>query len=248
MPHALRTTLLLLASSLLLALVACGGESSDEVAPGEVQLASPDQLTAFRYDMTITMTASKDNESSLAPDLAMELSGAVITPDREQSTIKVDFGFFKIEAETIQIGSQSWTRESGGEWKEDSDGGGTLPLDVSPLDILGGNEFASLQSVISGLTGKAERMNGLDAVRYELTAEEFAKAFPEDAGSSNDDGLPTDDLEDMTVVIWIARESGIPTRLTIEGTSTDEEASGIVKLELNLTDLNSDSIKIEAPI
>jgi hypothetical protein len=196
----LRTVLLLVASSLLLAVGVCGGDSAsdgDAVAAGEVKLASADELTSFRYEMTVSVEASEDAPSSLAVDLSMERSGAVITPDREQSTVKVDFGFFKIDLETIRIGSQNWSREPGGEWAAESSGEEALPLDLSPLDILGGSEFSSLQAMISGLTGTVETINGVSAARYDMDGEQFARAFPDEAGSDAD--LPTDDLENMTI-------------------------------------------------
>lgn len=246
-------TLLLFAAPLLLAVVACGGDGGDAaegsaVAAGEVTLASPDQLTSFRYTLMIEVSGAEGDEAApLAIQLSMELSGTVITPDREQSTIKVDFGFFKIESETIRIGDQSWTRESGGEWEADSPGDDELSLEfaVGPLELLGGNEFSSLQELIAGLSGSTERVNGVDAVRYDLTAEQFAQAFPD---QGDGDGLATANLDDLTVSLWVARDSGIPVRLTMEGTTTGEEGGGRVKLELNLTDLNASSITIEPPI
>ena len=249
----LRLTLLLFTAPLLLAVMACGGDGGDAaegsaVAAGEVTLASPDQLTSFRYTLMIEVSGAEGDESApLAIQFSMELSGAVITPDREQSTTKVDFGFFKIESETIRIGDQSWTRESGGEWEEDSAAGDVLPLDfaASPIEILGGSEFSSLQQVIAGLSGTAERVNGVDAVRYDLTAEQFAQAFPD---QGDGDGLSTANLDDLTVSLWVARDSGIPVRLVLEGLTTGDDSGGSVKIELNLTDLNASSITIEPPI
>ncbi len=246
-------TLLLLASPLLLGVVACGGDDGDAaegsaVAVGEVTLASPDQLTSFRYTLMIEVSSGEGDEAaSLAVDLSMEFSGAVITPDREQSTIKVDFGFFKIEAETIRIGDQSWTRESGGEWEADSAGADVLPLEFAagPIEILGGSEFSSLQQVIAGLSGTTQRVNGVDAVRYDLTAEQFAQAFP---NQDDGDAFSTGDLDELTVSLWVARDSGIPVRLILEGVTTGDDSGGSVRLELNLTDLNSSSITIEPPI
>jgi hypothetical protein len=243
----LSTVLLLLTSSLLLAVVACGGDSDGDVVPaGEVKLASADELTSFRYDLTISIEVSEDATSPLAIDLSMELSGAVITPDREHTTVKVDFGFFAIDLETIRIGTQTWAREPAGQWAVESPGEEALPLDLSPLDITACSEFSSLQAVISGLAGTVETVNGVSAVRYDMNADQFASAFPDEAGSESD--LPTDDLENITISLWVARDSGIPIRLILEGTSTGDDAGSTVKLELNLTDLNSSSIKIEAPI
>ncbi len=254
-PHmlrTLRTAFLLLACWLLLAVVSCGGGDGAEVAAGEVELASADELTAFRYEMVMELSAGSGSGSGgggLSMDLnfTMEFAGAVIPPDREQSTIKADLGFVKIEMETIRVGDRSWTREPGGDWEDAAAAGGDmLPLDlsISPLDLLGGSEFTSLQVLFFSVSGATESVNGVSAVRYELTAEQFAQAFPsDDAG----DALPTGELEGMTVALWITRDSGIPVRLIIEGTTTEEDGGGSVRIELNLTDLNSSSIEIEPP-
>lgn len=252
MLRTLRTVLLLLASSLLLAVVACGGGDGDgeQVAAGEVKLASPDQLTSFRYEMVMEISGSSGSNGgglSLDIEFVIDLSGTVIAPDREQSTIKADLGFFKIEIETIRIGDQAWSREPDGEWEVASTGSDVLPLDlsISPLDILGGSDFSALQALLAGLSGSTESVNGVDAVRYDLTAEQFAQAFPDEGGGEED---LTGDLEDMTVALWVARDSGILVRLTLEGTTNGDDGAGTVKIELNLTDLNSSSITIEPPI
>lgn len=242
---------------------ACGGDDNDGDGGGggapERQVAaptleSPAALASYRYQMTIDLSGSAASGLDGAPaglsldlELSMELSGSVIAPDREQSKMTVDLGFLTLEVETIRIGDRVWTRESGGEWELQSTAdAGLLDLgfELSPTDFFGddvtGAGLDAMRAVLADLGGTQETVNGVEAVRYDLSADQFAQAFPDG------DGAPPD----ATTSIWIARDSGVPVRLvleaTIEGEDGDAGESGM-RLELNLTDLNSDDIRIEPP-
>ena len=268
----------LLSALLALAVVAgaCGDDDDEGVAAsaeGGAQtstpaakappptLAPPAALKSFRYEMTMELSGSAASGGSGLPsgvsidlDLKMEMSGAVISPDREQSTLKVDFGFLKLDVETIRIGDRVWTRQSGDEWQEETADLGELGLDfsVSPVDLLGADEtgggFETLRSVLGALDGENDRVNGIDAVRYELTSEQFTQAFPSGGLPGGlSEGAPDGALEEMLVQVWIARDSGIPVRLVIEASAGDGGDEGEMRLELNLSELNSSEIEIEPP-
>ena len=222
-------------------------------------LAAPAALKSFRYDMTMELSGSAASGGSGLPsgvslDLKIEMSGTVISPDREQSKLTADFGFLKLDMETIRIGDSVWTRMPGGEWQEETAGLGELGLDfsVSPVDLLGADEtgggFETLRSVLGGLGGANERVNGVDAVRYDLTSEQFTQAFPSGGLPGGlSEGAPEGTLDEMTVQLWIARDSGIPVRIVIEATAGEGADEGTVRLDLNLSDLNSSEIEIEPP-
>ncbi len=222
-------------------------------------LAAPAALKSFRYDMTMELSGSAASGGSGLPsgvslDLKIAMSGTVIPPDREQSKLTADFGFLKLDMETIRIGDRVWTRQSGGEWQEEAAGLGELGLDfsISPVDLLGADEtgggFETLRFVLGGLGGVNERVNGVDAVRYDLTSEQFTQAFPSGGLPSGlSEGAPEGTLEDMKVQLWIARDSGIPVRMVIEATAGEGADGGTMRLDLNLSDLNSSEIEIEPP-
>ena len=242
---------------------ACGGNDNDGDARGDgastqqaaaPTLESPAALASYRYDMTIDFSGSAGGAlegvpGGLSLDLkfSMELSGAVIAPDREQSKMIADLGFLTLEVETIRIGDRVWTRESGGDWEVQTTAEAGLldfGFDLSPTDFFGddviGAELDAMRAVFADLRGTQERVNGVEAVRYDLSAKEFAQAFPDG------DGAPPDG----TTSIWIARDSGVPVRLVLEATIEDEDGAGgesQMWLELNLTDLNADDIVIEPP-
>ena len=269
----------LLSALLALAVVAaaCGDDDDEGVADAEAgaptstaaaqapaqapppTLAPPAALKSFRYDMTMGLSGSAASGASGLPsavslDLKIEMSGTVISPDREQSKLTADFGFLKLDVETIRIGDRVWTRQSGGQWQKETAGLGELGLDfsVSPIDLLGADEtgggFETLRSVLGGLDGENERVNGVDAVRYDLTSEQFTQAFPSGGLPGGlSEGAPEGTLEDMKVQLWIARDSGIPVRIVIEATAGEGADEGTMRLDLNLSDLNSSEIEIEPP-
>ena len=229
-----------------------------EAAPAR-PLAPPAALKSFRYDMTMELSGSAASGASGLPsavslDLKIEMSGTVISPDREQSKLTADFGFLKLDVETIRIGDRVWTRQSGGQWQKETAGLGELGLDfsVSPIDLLGADEtggaFETLRSVLDGLDGENERVNGVDTVRSDLTSEQFTQAFPSGGLPGGlSEGAPEGTLEDMKVQLWIARDSGIPVRIVIEATAGEGADEGTMRLDLNLSDLNSSEIEIEPP-
>ncbi|MEE8337720.1 MAG: hypothetical protein V3R95_06645 [Dehalococcoidia bacterium] len=256
MTRSLKAPLLLAAAAVLLIAAACGGDGDAGPEP-----ASIEDLNAFRYEMVMELSGSAanfgDSDSgglSLNIDLefSIEMSGAVIRPDREQTMIKADFGFIKLEAETIRVGDRVWGRELGGDWEEQT-GSGTLDelgLAFNPLDILGDSTSAdglsALRAALAAFAGSDETVNGIASVRYELTSEQFSALFP-DTGDG-ESSLPTDDLDEVSISLWVARASGIPVRVLIEGSSAGDDGEGAVRLELNLSDFNSGSIEIEPPI
>ena len=238
-----------------LALACGGGDDAAQATPAP--LASPADMRSFRYEVVaeISGDGAADGGFSLNLNLSISASGAVIVPDRQQSRIVADLGFLKLDIESIQIGDRSWTREPGGDWSsEGSDAfgglGGLGDFDLSPTslfgDATGGEEMAALQALLATLDGRRETVNGVEAIGYTLDAEQFAESFGELAQG---DGLPgLNDEGDLAVEVWIAVASGFPVRLIIDGTSVEDGSEGEFRLELNITDINSDDIEIEPPV
>ena len=220
---------------------------------------SPADLTSYRYDITVEVSGEAvggqgaPSGLSLDLDLSMEISGAFIAPDREQTEVTADLGFIQVRLETIRIGSRSWMREPGGEWEEQAAIGDGLGLDfaISPIDLFGGDlgdGLGTLGAVVGNLDGTPETVNGVDALRYELTANEFARAFPDSEEFTDLAGVEAAGVAgDFTTTIWVARDSGIPVRLVLDGSSTVDGAESSIHVELNLRDVNSDDITIEPP-
>ena len=253
----LRTTSWLVAAVFTFGLfgVACSSSDSGGEATA-APLASPDDLESFRFELIAEITSDGGGGGG-APGLSVDLnasaeaSGAVIAPDRQQSTVKADLGFINLDIETISIGDRSWNRESGGEWSEAGAGNGLsdLGFDLSPADVLGSSDdadFQELRDFLAAKTGVRDDVNGVDAVRYDLTLEDLEAqiAANPDLGSAAD----LEGLEELTLAVWLERDSGIPVRFLLDAVGSQDGQSADIHMELNLTDLNSDSIEIEPPV
>ena len=234
-----------------LALACSGGDDAAQATPAP--LASPADMQSFRYEVVAELSGDGPAGGALSVnlDFSISASGAVIVPDRQQSRIQADLGFLKLDIESIQIGDRSWTREPGGDWSSDASAafGGLGDFDLSPTSLFGDEaddaDLQVLQGLLDTLDGKRETVNGVAAIGYTLDAEEFAESFGALAAGEGVPGL--DGQGEMRVEVWIAVASGFPVRLVLEGTSVEEGAEGDFRLELNITDINSDDIEIEPP-
>ncbi|MEZ4501059.1 MAG: hypothetical protein R3C39_00325 [Dehalococcoidia bacterium] len=242
----------LIVAMLGLGLVAVGCNSSSDEPPAP--LASPSDLESFRYDLNAKISGGGGDLGggsgvNLSIDFTVDASGAIVAPDRQQSTIKADLGFLSINLESISIGEDSWTREPGGEWTTASEGGfGDLGFDVSPTDVLPTEDdqtLSDLRDILADREWESEEVNGIDAVRYDITREDLV-AMVTETGTAQD----LADLEDMQEFdgsIWLERSTGIPVKLLVDASGTVDGEENTIHLELNLKDLNDDSIEIEPP-
>lgn len=256
----------LLAMLLAVALLgaACDGDDS-AAAPGEsvddaIVLAEPEQLEAYRFTLTAEMSGLGAGESggdtlagsglSLDLDLTLTAEGAYAAPDRLQSSISVDSGFLSFDVETIAIGDRAWTRFADEPWSEDATGGASeFGFDVSPASFFGSGDtfgdgaselIARIREGLTGIDSIADAVNGVQARRYNLSMKEFEAAFAE--ATDLTEGVPDGDGQ---VIIWLADQSGMPVRMTMDIQSADG-ASGL-SMQLDFFDFNSDDIKIEQP-
>jgi hypothetical protein len=224
---------------------ACGGDDG-EPAP----LADPSDLKSYRYTLVGEMSGEPSGTGGASDGFALDLdvtlnaSGSVVAPDREQSTLKADLGFIAIEVEQITIGDRSWTREPGGAWQEGGDSGFDLDVgSLSPASIFdeseNGEGITRLREVLKEREGVREDLDGVEAVRYDLTAD--------DLQALDDSGDLTSDIDELAGQLWLSRKEGYPLRLVMDGTGNDGETRVTVHMELNLTDINSSSIEVEAP-
>lgn len=217
------------------------------------------ELRSFRYDVTVRFTAAEGAAPSTGGltldlgDLSLSLEGAVIAPDREHSTISADLGFLQINIESITIGTESWTREPGGEWQTEAAASGLdglgLDLDFSPTALFGDtNDLDELATLLAAIDGRRDDVNGVEADRYDINAEQFAQ-FVTTFGELAEDGTVPELADgEFDFSIWIARDGGFPVRMLLSGSSSDPAAAGDFHVEINLYDLNSDDIEINAPI
>lgn len=193
--------------------------------------------------------AARPPAADAAPvSLSLQADGEFVAPDRSHSVTKMDLGFLAVNVETIEIGGKSWSRTPGGQWQPGlGAAGGMNGGNVDPKTLFGGQNGAQgddalkpLNAKLAQLKGVSERVNTIDAVRYELKANEFASLFDTASGLN---GMPTDG----TVQLWVSKKDGFPVRLVLKaGSATSPD--GQVEIQLEFSDLNSDKIQIQPPV
>lgn len=254
-------------------LTACGGDDDDtpaddgvaantpattatatEPAAPAVEILAESALDSYRYEVTIELSGIPLGGTILpqaSEDLTVEVSGAVVAPDRQQTRLRVDLGVQALDIETITIGDRLWSRNAGGEWQEA--GSPLLAIVAGELDLVSnpgrlfafdgseGPALADLQQRIDAGTLPRELVNGVDALRLDLTGGDFAGLF---AATSL---LPSDASETAEVTLWIAVDGGYPVRLLVEASGGDGDEEARVRIDVNLIDVNSGAISIEPP-
>lgn len=237
-------------------LAACGGGDSGRDAGGPLVLVSPDELESYRYETRLridpsALSSSDDPSVALVGAIKFDvtISGEVLNPDRSHTSVTADLGFVKSATETIEIGDSGWQREAGGAWEPAGKAAGPFGADLVPVfspadlfaSISGSDGLAALTSALAELDFEAESVNGLRARHYELDGASFAELFG-DAGTllpkEFNDAAPTID-------IWISEQFGVPVRFVVDISNAEGESG--MRIQMDIVDINSKSIEIEAP-
>jgi hypothetical protein len=252
-----RLPALLLAGTAMLGLLAaaCGGGDGDADAT-PAPIASPGDLQSFRFALTMEIggMGAPTGSPGVTTDTSfnVDASGSFVAPDRAQAAVSADLGFIQVDLETIGIGDQTWTREPGGEWTLGGGAADELGLgDLgNPADILAAEEdeeaFRELQTLLDRLEGERESVNGVNAMRYNLTQADLEELSQDPELASMFEGFEELGDTKLDMSMWFDIATGVPVKVEMSGTSTEEGVEGTVRLEFNLTDLNSD-IEIEPP-
>ena len=255
------------AGLLVVLALACGGDKKDGASAGDYD-ASPGgapavqfvdltesannlrELESFRFDFSMKMklgsvSGSGSSDDALGAAFAAALLGALgdikaegafVAPDQIET--KVSFGGEEISY--VQIGSKAWIKE-GGSWTAttaDAD----LALGGSPSELF--EDFLP-QEVLRGARTKQESVNGVKATRYSFDKQalaDLAEEFGSGAGAGD-----LDDISEASLDIWLA-EDNIPVKVLVAIAGKDESGQSIsIQLEMNVRDINSDSVKIRPP-
>lgn len=242
------------------ALVACGGDDADGTPAGRAdggtatatsegqgdafRARSPNDLDSYRYRVDVTVDAaaldSADAGLPIEGDLSFNVEGAVVNPDREQTATSIDLGLLTLTTETIRVGADEWTRAGQGAWStstpSNSAGGDLLAVDISPAALFaasGNFDYHALTQRLDEHEWQEEQVNGVSARRYTFTEQQFYEVF-----QTEDAILPADIDATFVADIWFAQDRGVPVRLIISG--TDGAGDEILRLEMNLTDMDTD--------
>ncbi|MDA1010438.1 MAG: hypothetical protein DWG80_05705 [Chloroflexi bacterium] len=223
--------------------------STTPTAAPVVLVASPSSLASYRYEVTVTAllgALSAEAPEALSTQTAtITVEGSRLNPDREQSRSLVEIGPLSVEVETIRIGEQQWVREGTRPWTESVGGG---------MDVLGGADFrpaalfaedpaeyVALGERLAGYPSSEVMLEGIPARHFTFTEEEFFAVF-----QNQGDIVPPSVDATLSAEVWLSRELGTPIRLVVVGTATDE--SEVIRLEMDILDLNDPAIEVEPPI
>jgi hypothetical protein len=222
----------------------------------EVGCEFPSDIKSFRFSMTMkanlpsTPTATEPaGEAPLGDFLGalsgmmgdMKMEGAVISPDRSSMDLTVgghEFGSY------IQIGSQSWMKVAGlTDWTEEPASAGSESI-FSPMDFC---ETAGedLSSALSGLEGKDETVNGIDAVHYHLDSADLTLLQDLLGGTEDLSQLP----KDYNMDVWLAKDGDWPVRMSLAASGQNDNGEPLsFDIFIEFKDFNDSGIKIEPPI
>jgi len=237
-------------------LVACSSDEADAPTPTPaiaatpaLLVASPHALESYRY--TVSVSALLGALSAETPDaladqsVSVEIEGSRINPDREQSTSSVELGPVALTVETILIGDRQWVRDGTRPWAESAGGGMDIlgGMDFRPAALFSDDdaEYAALAERLAAYPSTADTIDGMATLHFTFTQAEFFEVF-QDQGQL----VPPDVDAALAADVWLSEEFGTPVRLLVVGTASD--GTEVLRLQLDLHDLNGDEIAIEPPI
>src|SRR5215212_4521194 len=181
--------------------------------------------------------------SSLLSDV--KFSGAYVAPDR--TSFKFEGGKDSLlggqAIEFIQIGNTSYTKFGATGWQSSTGTSGTMDFteNLDPRQLCN-----SLKGTLAGdVPSRKEKINGVDAVRYDYdrkTLEKLIKDNPGVFGDFTGGEIP----ENFKMNIWVSEKEKFPVKMLVSGSGTDQGQKYSFELEFNVSDLNG-NVKIDAP-
>jgi hypothetical protein len=236
--------------------VACGGDQ-DPGTPGAVaaplDLASTADnlasLRSFRFDVAIKLdiTAPKSSGSSddafgdafagallgLLGDIKAE--GALVAPN----SVEMKMSMAGQEFAFVQIDNDAWVKY-GSTWEKTVASASGFDFS-SPSDLI--TDFLP-QEALAGAKTSQETVNGVKTTRYSFDKKALEK-LAQDMGETTA-GL--DELTSAKLDVWLTADN-IPVKIVMDFAGKDESGQQMaMKMEMNVKDINSDSIKIKPPI
>ncbi len=251
----------LLTAALLVGLLVGGcddaGDAGGTAEPTEtptptlaITAASPADLTSYRYTVTVSMLPSILDTSEapaglpLDQEIRLAIQGERVNPDREHAVTSADLGFLQVDSETIVIGDRRWLREGSGAWKEGASSGleSFAGLDFRPsvLFVDDAGQYDEVARRLNDYEWVEEDLFGIPTRHFTLDQQAFLELFQGEA-----DVIPVAVDATLSAEIWLERDIGTPVRLLVSG--VDSAGDEVVRLELDLMDLNAEDIQVEAP-
>jgi len=196
---------------------------------GESCLAN---LKSYRYTGNVSIKLPATAGMGRGGDIT--LSGAAVAPDRFQSKVEAGGQPFEI----ISIGNDVWVRQRNGPWEKNPSSVDTPGF--KPEDFC---QATPAQLERAGVRGTRERVGGVDAVRYRLSANDLDKLG---AGLQGPSAALTALFDRVEMNIWFTEKERWPLRITLSAEQNGNDAVSF-RAEFNLSDFNAGNITIEPP-
>ena len=227
-----------------------GGQSQGvKVVDLKEVAATVEELKSFRFDLTMKLevpdlsagnfTSDDDALGALFGAVLLgalgdiKAKGAYVAPDQMEITLTLAGQ----EMGIVQIGNRSWFKQ-GGRWQEMPGGS---ELDFSAADVFQDDLFPT--DILQGIKSKREKVNGVETNHYTLDKMAF-EALARDLGESTED---LDAVDKLNLDLWLT-DDNIPVKVAFDMSGKDDSgASLIIKLQMNLTDINDSGIRIRPP-
>jgi hypothetical protein len=175
--------------------------------------------------------------SSVILDYTIDAS--YVAPDRfdAMTTNKIYETGEERELPIIIIGDRHWYK-IGGQWLEDP----RIPLAYRPADICSAI-FPDLN--LPEAEPERESVNGVKALHYSLPDVFSEQAMAQIFGAGSEMDIL---MKRLNVNLWLAEDGGWPARMEIRSSGFFSDGRELrVELTVDLTDVNSDEIKVEPP-
>lgn len=208
-----------------------------------------EELKSFRFDFTmkLDMGSTTPSNTEVTPaEVALlkglfdsltdvKAEGAYVAPDKTQ--IKVTVGDEQFE--TIDIAGKSWVK-AGNSW-ELIEGLTVTSSTIGPGGIIG--DLLPATGITPAKTSR-ENVNGVNTTRYT-----FDKNSIEQLVESQGESLDADfkEITEMALDTWVA-DNGVPVKISMSFAGKDDRGEELsFSIEMNIRDMDSNSIQIKAP-
>lgn len=240
--------------------VACGdGEEPGAQEPpppsGEEATLAPcralQSLQTYRYSVSLKLESPEPEESSAEAQptptstLTREFRGpflfeygieaSFVAPDRTEAFITAPGSPFSM----IVIGNQTWV-EMGGQWTTSSQPAG---VPYRPPDIC---EAILADLDLSQGQPEEEKLNDVEALHYTFSQVPSEQAMSKIFGAESDMGIL---LKKLDADLWLAEKDNRPVRIDVSSSGLYADGRELrVHLLIDVTDANSEDIRVEPPL
>jgi hypothetical protein len=191
-------------------------------------------------DVAATFGALQAGSAASTQGLVMEVTGAYIKPDKSQQSLKL--GNFTVDFTTI--GKQQWTTAFG--IKSGPDTATRSTEDYSFAASIWDEGLLDSFSAFS--CSGSETINGVQTKKCGVDANALSALIDAFGGLTGDPSSGIKSITSGSMQAWLAQQGNYPVRISVDlkGKGSDNKDFSL-KMSLDVTDINSNAIKIDPP-